>query len=93
MIYKKQSFANAIILLISLILYREKEKDKDIKVKSNRKNIVDYLNAKDLWDIDIYKDIKFQKVRIKSLKIKIKEILRFYYYLIADKMTKDLKMK
>ena len=87
MIIKKQPFANAIRLFISLVLYREKEKDKDKKIKSNRKNIVDYLNAKDLWDIDIYKDIKFQKSldKIKSLNIKIKEILWFYYYLIDDK--------
>ena len=87
MIIKKESLANAIRLFISLVLYREKEEDKDKKIKTNRKNIADYLNVKDLWDIQIYNDIKFKKSldKIKSLNIKIKEILWLYYYLVDNK--------
>ena len=70
-----------------MVLYREKEEDKDKKIKTNRKNIADYLDVKDLWDIHIYNDIKFKKSfdKIKSLNIKIKEILWLYYYLIDNK--------
>ena len=53
-IITKESLASAIRLFISLVLYREKEKDKDKKIKSNRKNIIDYLKAKDLWEANIY---------------------------------------
>ena len=87
LIIKKESLASAIRLFISLVLYREDEKDKDKRIKSNRKNIVDYLKGKDLWDASIYKDSGFEKnlEEIKSLNIKIKEILWFYYYLINNK--------
>ena len=87
LIIKKESLASAIRLFISLVLYREDEKDKDKRIKSNRKNIVDYLKGKDLWDVSIYKDSAFEKnlEEIKSLNIKIKEILWLYYYLINNK--------
>ena len=86
-IIKKESLASAIRLFISLVLYREDEKDKDKRIKRNRKNIVDYLKGKDLWETSIYKDSGFEKnlEEIKSLNIKIKEILWVYYYLINNK--------
>ena len=86
-IIKKESLSSAIRLFISLILYREKEKDKDKKIKSNRKNVIDYLDHKDLWDINIYNDKKFKEnlENLKLLNIKIKEILSFYYYLVDNK--------
>ncbi len=76
-IIKKETLATAIRLFISLVLYREEEKDKDKRIKFNRKNIVDYLKGKDLWDTKIYKHEYFDKnlEEIKSLNIKIKEIL------------------
>ncbi len=76
-IIKKETFGNEIRLFISLVLYREEEKDKDKRIKFNRKNIVDYLKGKDLWDTKIYKHEYFDKnlEEIKSLNIKIKEIL------------------
>ena len=87
LIITKESLASAIRLFISLVLYREKEKDKDKKIKSNRKNIIDYLKAKDLWEAKIYNNEKFEEnlEEIKLLNIKIKEILWFYYYLIDYK--------
>ena len=86
-IIKKESLASAIRLFISLVLYREDEKDKVKRIKSNRKNIVDYLKGKDLWETSIYKDPGFEKnlEEIKSLNIKINEILWLYYYLINNK--------
>ena len=41
MIIKKNDLAKAIRLFITLVLYREDDKDK--KIKSNKKNIIDYL--------------------------------------------------
>ena len=87
MIINKESLATAIRLFISLVLYREEEKDKDKKIKLNRKNIIEYLKSKDLWEANIYNNGKFEEnlEKIKSLNIKIKEILWFYYYLIGNK--------
>ena len=87
MIIQKETLATAIRLFISLILYREKEKDKDKKIKSNRKNIVEYLKSKDLWEERIYNDSRFEEnlEKIKELNIKINKILWLYYYLMKDK--------
>ena len=85
-IITKKSLASSIRLFISLVLYREKEKDKDKKIKANRKNIIDYLNEKDLWETKIYNDGKFENYleKIKSINIKIKEILWVYNYLAEN---------
>lgn len=101
LIIKKESFGTAIRLFISLVLYREEEKDKDKRIKANRKNIIDYLKGKDLWETGVYKDPGFEKNldEIKSLNIKIKEILWLYYYLTNNKDegfeddVKEYKMK
>ena len=85
-IITKKSLASAIRLFISLVLYREKEIDKDKKIKANRKNIIDYLNEKELWETKIYNDGKFENYleKIKSVNIKIKEILWVYNYLAEN---------
>ena len=64
-------------MFISVVLYREKDKD---KIKTNKKNIIGYLHKKDLWENKIYTNEKFEKNidEIKSFKIAIKEILWFY---------------
>ena len=87
MVVKKESLASAIRIFISLVLYREKENDKYRKIKFNRKNIIDYLKARDLWEANIYNSSQFEKnlERIKALNIKIQEILWLYYYLIDNK--------
>ena len=76
-IINKESLANAIRIFISVVLYREKDKD---KIKTNKKNIIGYLHKKDLWENKIYTNEKFEKNidEIKSFKIAIKEILWFY---------------
>ena len=88
MTLKKGDLASAIRLFITLILFREKEKEKDEKVKSNEKNIIDYLKNKDLWKSSLYNNkSRFEKdlSNLKKLNLKIKEILFFYYYLVDNK--------
>ena len=76
-IITRESLADAIRMFISVVLYREKDKD---KIKSNKKNIIGYLHKKDLWKNKIYTNEKFEKNigEIKSFNIAIKEILWFY---------------
>ena len=76
-IITRESLADAIRMFISVVLYREKDKD---KIKTNKKNIIGYLHKKDLWENKIYTNEKFEKNigEIKSFNIAIKEILWFY---------------
>ena len=53
----KEELENAIRLMITLVLFREK--DKENKIKLNRKNLIDYLKSPDLWDIKVYKNENF----------------------------------
>ena len=83
-IINKESLIRAIRIFISVILYREKDKE---KIKSNKKNIIGYLKKKDLWENKIYNDTqKFEQnlEEIKSLNIKIKEIFWFYKHLMNN---------
>ena len=85
---KKNDLASAIRLFMTLVLYRENERDKDTKIKENKKNIIGYLKNKDLWESALYNNSKrFEEdlIKIKGLNIKIKEILFFYNYLIDNK--------
>ena len=65
--------------------YIKKQEDKDKKIKSNQKNIIEYLKSKDLWGLKVFNNRKFDEnlLQIKELNIKIKEILYFYYYLVS----------
>ena len=95
LIITKNLLATALRLFISIILYREK--DKENKIKNNNKNIIDYLKEKDLWKNKDIKDDIFNKnlIQIKSLNIKIKEILWLYFYLTDNKdedFEKDIKI-
>ena len=85
-IIKREELSDAIRKFITLVLYREKEKDKDKKIKYNKKNIIDYLKRKDLWEQNTFDNRKFEEnlLKIKEVNIKIKEILYFYYYLINN---------
>jgi len=84
MTIKKRDLASAIRQFITLVLYRESENDKNKKIKMNKKNIINYLKNKDLWKSSLYNNqSKFEEdlLKLKSLNIKINEILYFYYYL------------
>ena len=93
--YKKQSliskedFSSAIRLFISLILFREE--DKENKIKHNCKNIVNYLRAKDFWDKNVYNNDKFNEYlnELKLINIQINEIL--YLVEIKEEDISDIQ--
>ena len=62
-------------MFITLILYREE--DKENKIKLNKKNIVNYLKVKGLWNKTIYKNEKFDENLndLKIINIQINQIL------------------
>jgi len=75
----------AIRLFISVVLFREDDK-KNI-IKQNTKNIIECMKEKDLWKNKDIQDENFEVelLEIKSLNIKIYEILWFYLYLTNNK--------
>ena len=81
----KEDFATAIRLFITLVLFREE--DKGNKIEPNRKNIVNYLKGKDLWDKNIYNDEKFNLNlnELKAINFQINQILWLYNYLIDNR--------
>ena len=84
----KDNLAHAILLFMILVLFREKDKEK--KIKSNRKNIFIYLKAPDLWDMKLYNDEKFNENlnKLKKINIKINQIVWLYNYLVENKQEK-----
>ena len=72
---------SAIKWFMALVLFGEK--DKENKIKENKKNLFDYLNIVDLWKKDIYKDINFIKElnALKKFNIQINKIIWLYDYL------------
>ena len=105
-IIQKEDLITAIRLFITLILFREKDNEKGTKIKFNKKNIVEYLESKDLWDSSICNNttrFKEDLSKIKELNIKIKDVLYLYYDLIdtkdegfevdVEKYKKELKDK
>ena len=94
----KDALKEAIRLFITIVLYREK--DKEIKIKQNRNNIAGYLKEQDLWNysnIEINdKNFNNELSKIKGLGVKVKEILWIYNYLIDNKeedFEKDIEEK
>ena len=71
----RDNFESAIRLFMTLVLFREEDKDK--KIKTNQKNIVNYLKALDLWDKNIYNDKKFSENinELKNINIQINHFL------------------
>ena len=70
-----------------------REKDKDLKIKSNRKNLIDYLKSPDLWDSKKYKDQRFNDCLndLKLCNIQINQILWLYNYLVGDEEIDPFK--
>ena len=88
----KEELENAIKLFIALVLFREK--DKENKIKSNCKNLIDYLKSPDLWDEKIYKNEKFKENinELKLCKIQVNQILWLYNYLVGNKEIDEFKI-
>ena len=86
---------NAIRLFITLVLFREN--DKENKIKLNRKNIIDYLKHSDLWNSEIFKDEKFDENldELKLCNIQINNIMLLYDFLVekVPKIKKDEEEK
>ena len=55
--YSEKDLENAIRLFVTLVLFRET--DKENKIKLNRKNVFDYLKQPDFWKNEVYKNEKF----------------------------------
>jgi hypothetical protein len=88
-IISKEELENAIQIFISLVLFREK--DKDLKIKSNRKNLIDYLKSPDLWDNKKYKEQKFNESlnELKLFNIQINQALWLYNYLVDNEEIEE----
>jgi len=83
-IISKEDLKNAIRIFISIVLFREK--DKENKIKLNHKNLFDYLKSPDLWDNKKYKNENFNKQfnELKLCNIQINQIIWLYNYLIGN---------
>ena len=81
-VVNKEELKNAIRIFITLVLFREKDKEK--KIQLNRKNIVNYLKSPDLWKNKIYENEKFYDDldEFKLCSIQINQIVFLYDYLI-----------
>ena len=91
-IINRENLENAIRQFITLVLFREK--DKENKIKLNRKNIFDYLNQSDLWNNEIFLNEKFYEnlEELKLCHIKINKIMLLYDFLV-EKVQKIIKDK
>ena len=80
-VVNKEELKNAIRIFITLVLFREK--DKENKIQLNRKNIVDYLNSPDLWKNKVYEREEFYEnlTQFKLCNIQINQIVFLYDYL------------
>ena len=91
-IITKQELSEAIRKFMTLILYREE--DKENKIKINRNNIFNYLKEEYLWN-DLFKHEKFSEnfYELKKINIQINQIVWFYNYLnknIEDTFKKEI---
>jgi len=88
----KEELENAIRLMITLVLFREK--DKENKIKLNRKNLIDYLKSPDLWDIKVYKNENFNSNlnELKLIKMQINQTILLFNYLIEGKEIDEFKI-
>ena len=90
---EKYDLENAIRLFVTLVLFREK--DRENKIKNNRRNLIDYLKVPDLWDnkkFDREKE-KFNENlnELKQFKIQINQTLWLYNYLVENKDIDEYK--
>jgi hypothetical protein len=90
---EKNSLLSAIKWFMALVLFGEK--DKENKIKENKKNLFDYLNVADLWKKDVYKDSNFIKElnALKKLNIQINKIVWLYDNLAEEEEEEELIKK
>ena len=81
----QKSFASALRLFISLILLPEE--DKDNKIQKNNNNVINYLNAPDLWPKDIFINQNFEK-NLNELRFIDAKICQIAY--LYDALEKDI---
>ena len=88
-IINKKDLENAIRIFISLVLFRER--DKENKIKLNHKNLIDYLKSPDLWDNKKYIEQEFNKSldELKLCNIKINQTLWLYNYLVGNEEIEE----
>jgi hypothetical protein len=88
-IINKNNLALALKWFMTLVLFDEK--DKENKIKENKKNIINYLNAADLWDKDTFKDNKFNAElgELKKCNIQINKIIWLYDFLVEDQEEEE----
>ena len=94
----KKDLAQVIRIFITLVLFREDDKEKENKIQKNNNNIMNYLRAQDLWNYNIDNNEKFTKDFdvLKSMNIKIKQIIYLYKFLgkdIDDNFFDDVEKK
>jgi len=95
-IIRREDLAYALRLFITIVLFREEDKDK--KIKSNHNNVINYLKANDLWKINIDKNEQFQREfnELKKINIPINQIISFYEIVgkdIEDNYFDDVNKK
>ena len=88
----KDELENAIRLFTTLVLFREKYKDN--KIKSNRKNLIDYLKSQGLWDERENKSKKFNENLndLKEFEVHINQTLWLYDYLVGNIQIDEFKI-
>ena len=81
----KDDLKNSIRLFMTLILFREE--DKENKIKNNHRNLINYLKVPDLWDKILYNEDKFLENldELKDFKIQVNQIIPLYNYLTENK--------
>ena len=75
---------------MALVLFNAK--DKENKIKGNKKNLFNYLNVADLWDKEIYKDtnnFNSDLAELKKSNIPINKIIWLYEFLIEEEEEED----
>ena len=81
----------ALALKWFMIIVLFDEKDKENKIKGNKKNLMNYLNVADLWDKGTFKDNKFNSDLgiLKKFNIQVNKIFWLYDFLTEGEEEED----
>ena len=95
-IIKKNDFAYALRLFISLVLFLEDDKDKEKKIKYNRNNVINYLKSLDFWNSDFNEKFMKNLNDLKLMNFQVNQIISLYEFLgkdIEQNFFNDVKQK